>query len=125
MKMIKVLRLIQNKVIKRKKKKKTKAKVTETSSDQPVLQDKIPLRVLGAWPTDAHPGQTKYPPSIPVSAQFKLGQFPIGEILEFHGDSNRHRITSAELRAKERLFESDYDDLRRAAEVHRQTRRYA
>lgn len=45
--------------------------------------------------------------------------------MEFHGDSNRHRITSAELRNKEKLFESDYDDLRRAAEVHRQTRRYA
>lgn len=29
------------------------------------------------------------------------------------------------MRDKEKLFESDYDDLRRAAEVHRQTRRYA
>jgi len=43
----------------------------------------------------------------------------VGEILEYHGDSNRHRITSAELRDKERLLDSDYDDLRRCAEVHR------
>ena len=40
-------------------------------------------------------------------------------------DHNNHRISSAELRAKEGLFESDYKKLRRAAEVHRQTRKYA
>ena len=49
----------------------------------------------------------------------------MGEIQEYPLDNNRHRITSAELRAKEHLFESDYDDLRRAAEVHRQVRKYA
>jgi methionyl aminopeptidase len=54
-----------------------------------------------------------------MTKQFTKGAFPEGEILEHPLDLNRHRITSAELRAKERLFESDYDDLRRAAEVHR------
>jgi len=36
-----------------------------------------------------------------------------------------YRIGSAECKAKEGLFESDYKKLRRAAEVHRQTRKYA
>lgn len=63
--------------------------------------------------------QTTYPPTIAMTKQFKKGSFPEGEILEHPLDFNRQRITNAELRAKERLFESDYDDLRRAAEVHR------
>lgn len=34
--------------------------------------------------------------------------------------SNLWRTTSEEMRAKERENETDYNDLRRAAEVHRQ-----
>ena len=46
--------------------------------------------------------------------------------MEHPGEFNKHRIGSEELRAKEQgLFESDYKKLRRAAEVHRQTRKYA
>ena len=45
-----------------------------------------------------------------MTKQFTKGAFPEGEILEHPLDLNRHRITSAELRAKERLFESDYDE---------------
>ena len=54
-----------------------------------------------------------------MTQQFPKGCFPKGEIQEHPLDHNRHRITDAELKAKERLFEADYDDLRRAAEVHR------
>ena len=54
-----------------------------------------------------------------MTQQFPKGSFPKGEIQEHPLDHNRHRITDAELKAKERLFEADYDDLRRAAEVHR------
>lgn len=71
-----------------------------------------------------YPEQTN-PPTVPASLQFKKGSFLPGEILEHPNEFNRHRISSAELRDKERLFESDYDDLRKAALVHRQTRRYA
>lgn len=44
--------------------------------------------------------------------------------MEHPGDFNTHRISSAELRERERMFSSYYDDLRRAAEVHRQTRQW-
>jgi methionyl aminopeptidase len=40
-------------------------------------------------------------------------------------DNNRHRITDAEARERDKLRIEDYDDLRRAAEVHRQTRKHA
>lgn len=45
--------------------------------------------------------------------------------MEYEQDWNRHRVSAAELRDKEKLMESDYDDLRRAAEVHRQVRKHA
>ena len=38
--------------------------------------------------------------------------------------SNLQRETSAEARAKEHMMEQDLQDLRQAAEVHRQTRAY-
>jgi len=44
----------------------------------------------------------------------------VGEIQEYvNSDFNRKRITDAEFREKERLFTSDYEALRRAAECHR------
>lgn len=49
----------------------------------------------------------------------------MGEIQEYAGDLNRKRITDTEFREKERLFTSDYEALRKAAECHRQVRKYA
>jgi len=99
---------------------------------------KFPLRVLGEWKVDSHPKQTDYRkgimPEVPMTKQFKQGEFPVGEIMEytqdcknagFDLDFNRQRIGNAEKKKMEKLFETDYDTLRRAAEVHRQTRRYA
>ena len=57
--------------------------------------------------------------------QFKDGKYPVGEIQEYHRDFNRHRTSAAEYREKERLFTSDYEALRKAAECHRQVRKYA
>lgn len=63
------------------------------------------------------------PPSIPVSKFYT--SYPIGEIQEYTHNDNLYRITSEEKKAQEKLWESSYDDLRRAAEVHRQVRQYA
>ena len=78
---------------------------------------------LGSW--EAGDWKQSEPPMIPMTQLFKTGEFPLGEIQEHYGDHNRHRITSAELRAREKILESDYDALRRAAEVHRHTRKWA
>lgn len=40
-------------------------------------------------------------------------------------ESNSYRTKDAEARERDKLRDSDYDDLRRAAEVHRQTRKHA
>ena len=80
------------------------------------------MRNLGSW----GPGEYKQtnPPTIPIGLQFPKGNYPEGEITEYK-DENRKRITGPEFRAQERLFNTDYEALRKAAECHRQVRRYA
>lgn len=109
------------------KKNQSKDKGSIQPPNQP--KDRVPLRVLGEWTADAHPYQ-KYDkdgaPLIPVSQQFPNSDFKEGEILVYEQDWNRFRTNDAEKRAIERLmYQTDYTELRRAAEVHRQTRRYA
>ncbi|KAI8804054.1 methionine aminopeptidase 2 [Cladochytrium replicatum] len=65
------------------------------------------------------------PPTIPVSKFFPDGAYREGQIVEYTQQSNLFRSTSEEKRYLERLHADDYDDARRAAEVHRQVRAYA
>ncbi|KAG1152964.1 hypothetical protein G6F37_000494 [Rhizopus arrhizus] len=64
------------------------------------------------------------PPTVPVSKIYTNKVYPVGECHDYI-DDNLWRTTSEEKRAEERLKEEDYNDLRRAAEVHRQVRAYA
>ncbi|KAJ3161450.1 Methionine aminopeptidase 2B [Geranomyces michiganensis] len=64
------------------------------------------------------------PPTIPISKLFPNGNYPEGQ-LEDYRDDNAFRTTSEEKRYLERMENDQYTDLRRAAEVHRQVRRYA
>jgi len=68
-------------------------------------------------------GQTN-PPSIPVADLFPSGGFPVGEIQTYQ-DNNAWRTTSEEKRDLERIQLDLYEDVRKAAEVHRQVRYYA
>ena len=69
----------------------SKKNKTENDENQVKLgtreQDNSEIRLLGSW----GPGEWKQtdPPTIPVSQQFEKGKFPIGEIQEYGGDSNR------------------------------------
>lgn len=49
-----------------------------------------------------------------------LGEYPIGQEVEYNGNMGKQRITSEEKRAIERSHYDDYNDARRAAEAHRQ-----
>nr|CCC93362.1 putative methionine aminopeptidase 2 [Trypanosoma congolense IL3000] len=69
--------------------------------------------------------QTWPEPTVPVCEQFARGSFPIGVISEHPGETNTFRHSSEEKRAMERASEEQVQDLRHAAEVHRQVRRYA
>lgn len=64
------------------------------------------------------------PPRVGISNFFKDGVYPEGEIQEYN-DENRWRSTSEEKRELERLNSERNNDLRKAAEVHRQVRQYA
>ena len=72
---------------------------------------------------------TKYkqtwPPSRPVADVFAKGDFPEGEILEYTGTGNRERMKAAEFREREKLQVDTYSNVRRAAEVHREVRKWA
>ncbi|RXK35445.1 methionine aminopeptidase, type II [Tremella mesenterica] len=67
------------------------------------------------------------PPTIGLSKIFKNGVYPIGEEMDYKNDSTRR--TSPESLERERLAQEDpstsYQNIRRAAEVHRQVRAYA
>lgn len=77
------------------------------------------------------------PPTIPLRDFYPQGHYPVGEILSYgqqyascHFDyfSPRRmawRESSEEKRAAEKLIEEEIEDLRQAAEVHRQVRKYA
>ncbi|XP_015648362.1 methionine aminopeptidase 2A isoform X2 [Oryza sativa Japonica Group] len=69
------------------------------------------------------PLQQTDPPSIPVDELFPSGEFPEGEI-QHYKDDNLWRTTSEEKRELERLQKPMYNAVRRAAEVHRQVRKY-
>ncbi|THH02315.1 hypothetical protein EW026_g517 [Hermanssonia centrifuga] len=68
------------------------------------------------------------PPRIGLSKLFPDGNYPEGELQEYK-DDNAWRTTSEEMRYKERMAMEDpevtYQSIRRAAEVHRQVRKYA
>ncbi|KAF9902995.1 Methionine aminopeptidase 2 [Lobosporangium transversale] len=64
------------------------------------------------------------PPTIPISAFFPNKIYPEGELCEYK-DDNLWRTTNEEKRALEKQNFDQYNDIRRAAEVHRQVRKYA
>jgi len=97
-------------------------KVGEVGED--AIAQKATSRLLGNWKASSCHGQTM-PPTIPATVLFKGKPFPTGEICEYTGD-NQWRMTSEEKRHLERIHETTlYQDVRRAAEVHRTVRRYA
>ncbi|KAI8575945.1 hypothetical protein K450DRAFT_202409 [Umbelopsis ramanniana AG] len=64
------------------------------------------------------------PPTVPLSKLFPNQIYPEGEIEEYRND-NTWRTTNEEKRYLERSNQDHYNDLRKAAEVHRQVRQYA
>ncbi|XP_023950891.2 methionine aminopeptidase 2 [Bicyclus anynana] len=70
------------------------------------------------------------PPTIPIGELFPDGNFPEGQIME-HGPAEgidertaKDRFSSEEKRALDRMHNYIYQEIRQAAEAHRQTRKY-
>ncbi|KAF9454212.1 methionine aminopeptidase 2-like protein [Macrolepiota fuliginosa MF-IS2] len=72
--------------------------------------------------------QQSEPPRVGLSKLFPDGKYPEGELQEYKND-NSWRTTSEEKRYLEKIAledpEETYNNIRRAAEVHRQVRQYA
>ena len=60
----------------------------------------------------------------PLREIYKDGHFPVGEEVQY-GQQHAYRSASEEKRAAEKLNEKQIEDLREAAEVHRQVRKFA
>lgn len=102
----------------------TKAAAQPKKGDHVIEHD---IRLLGKATITY--GQT-WPPSVPVAGldHFKKngGKYPVGEEVDYTiNNDNLWRTTSEEKRANERLNSDMYNQVRRAAEVHRQVRQYA
>jgi len=85
-------------------------------------QDNSTLRKLREWLAVENSRQCPEM-TTPVVEQYPEGDYPTGQIQEYIG-GNAYRTTSAEKRELERLNQYDYENIRRAAECHRQVRRY-
>jgi len=64
------------------------------------------------------------PQSVPLKVFYPSGHFPHGQEIEY-SNAQAWRSTSAEKKASELLLEPQIEDLRQAAEVHRQVRKHA
>jgi len=111
---------------KKKKKKKNKKKEGEGDAEETKYAsralDNSRYRQLGSW-KEKEWRQTD-PPTIPIAQQFPDGVFPEGEISEYLNE-NSYRTSSAEKKQLEVLMHYDYQAMRKAAECHRQVRRWA
>lgn len=114
---------------KKKKKKKNKKKKSATTSqkeegsDSQVKDSEVHHEIRQCGIASFKYGQTN-PPTIPVADLFPKGGFPVGEFQNYN-DNNLWRTTSAEKRELDRLNLDLYEEVRHAAEVHRQVRNYA
>eukprot|EP00359_Climacostomum_virens_P009996 CAMPEP_0204908706 /NCGR_PEP_ID=MMETSP1397-20131031/7603_1 /ASSEMBLY_ACC=CAM_ASM_000891 /TAXON_ID=49980 /ORGANISM="Climacostomum Climacostomum virens, Strain Stock W-24" /LENGTH=368 /DNA_ID=CAMNT_0052078327 /DNA_START=1435 /DNA_END=2538 /DNA_ORIENTATION=+ len=106
----------------KKPKKKRGNRKKKAPQECPRAQDNSTLRLIGNW-ADGPYKQTS-PPTVPISKQFEEGKHPAGEIQNYVNE-NSWRTTSEEKRELERMLTVDLDSVRKAAECHRQVRRWA
>jgi len=96
-------------------------------SNKPLLntrfQDNSVFRVLKNWEEKEGWKQTN-PPTIPIEDQFPEKKYPIGECFPYTNLTTT-KTTEEEKREIERLHYVDYNGLRKAAECHKQVRKYA
>ncbi|CAG9785153.1 unnamed protein product [Diatraea saccharalis] len=134
---------------KKKKKKKKKTADTETTGDENPEVNNVSEKVATATIEDTAEGdaakkkkkknknksktpgkEQTNPPTIPIAELYPDNNFPEGQIME-HGPAEgidertaKDRFSSEEKRALDRMQQDIYQEIRHAAEAHRQTRKY-
>ena len=105
---------------KKKKNKKKKATENGVNEDDGSTVDKKTSQSKSTVQSD--------PPRVAISNLFPDGQFPVGQIMDHPiGESDttaKNRFNSEEARALDRINLDMYNEVRQAAEAHRQTRQY-
>lgn len=118
--------LTKNQKKKLKKKAKKAAAGGEGGSDAAALAAAAASTKKPSGKAPSNGGKQTDPPTVPVRLLFPSGIYPEGEWQPYN-DDNRWRETNEEKREQQRLSEQAggmVQDVRRAAEVHRQVRRY-
>ncbi|RVE50955.1 hypothetical protein evm_004364 [Chilo suppressalis] len=134
---------------KKKKKKKKKTADNETGGNESPEVTNVSEKVSAATIEDAAEGdaakkkkkknknkskgagkEQTNPPTIPIAELYPDNNFPEGQIME-HGPAEgidektaKDRFSSEEKRALDRMQQDIYQEIRHAAEAHRQTRKY-
>ena len=80
--------------------------------------------MLGSWKDGPWKQSIDY--TIPVREQVKANnyKYPEGQWMNHPGDFNTMRVTEKEFKERDKIHSSRVNDLRRAAECHRQVRHY-
>lgn len=86
------------------------------------LQDNTHLRNINDW-KDLVWKQT-HPPIVDIELQYPEAKWPVGEIQDYTGE-NAWRTGSDDTQKRDIMIEDKLTCLRKAAEVHRQVRKYA
>ncbi|CRG95849.1 methionine aminopeptidase 2, putative [Plasmodium gallinaceum] len=84
-------------------------------------QNNSHIRLLKNWPQVEKSFQTN-PPTVPIELLFQNQNYPVGEILDY-----KYVLSGKSLQEKkerEKISMDYYEDLRKAAECHRQVRKY-
>ncbi|GAM17039.1 hypothetical protein SAMD00019534_002140 [Acytostelium subglobosum LB1] len=108
---------------KKKKKKKTAGAAGATAAATTTVGANGAATATSTTTTPGAPKQQTTPPTVPITDLFPSGVFPPGEECEYK-DVNSYRTTSTEKREQERIMSNMINDVRQAAEVHRQVRKY-
>ncbi|PAA48253.1 hypothetical protein BOX15_Mlig028083g3, partial [Macrostomum lignano] len=111
---------------KNKKKKKKPAAAAATGAGEDANAPTAGAASLKAPKPLSREAGSKRAPTKPIHEQYPGGRFPVGEELLYPGDERtaRERVTSEEKRAMDLAQEEVWQEFRRAAEAHRQTRYY-
>lgn len=103
-----------------KKKEEEKKVVIKEFDPKTRIQDNSKIRVIGSWKEGPYK-QTSPIPTIKIADQYPNNKFPLGQEVSY----KTKREHEKEVEQREIFLEENLQSLRKAAEAHRQVRKYA
>ncbi|OXA41877.1 methionine aminopeptidase 2 [Folsomia candida] len=101
------------------------ATTTETGEKKKKKRNRNKKKVANPPVAPSTLTQTTPTPTIPIDTLYPTKNFPEGQLIDYAPQRKNFILENlAEKKAMEKLVEENYQDLRRAAEAHRQTRQH-